>query len=401
LDKERGVKTSYHCPGFKAAGVAAGIKNNGALDLGLIFSTTAAAAAGVYTRNQVQAAPVLLCQDHLAGGSARAVIVNSGNANCYTGAEGRAHAYATAGETSSALQLNIRDVLVASTGVIGVPLPVDRIRSAIPALAAAMHADGFCDFARAIMTTDTVPKLVQKQGVIDGRTFNLLTIAKGAGMLRPDMATMLCFICTDADLDDALLQQALAGAVDKTLNRITIDGDTSTNDTVLALANGVSGVKIRTAPQLEIFNTVLAESLQKISRMLIKDGEGVTKVVEINVRGASSNEAALQIADTVAHSPLVKTAFFGQDANWGRIIAAVGRSGIPIDPDRIDLYFDHVKLVSQGSFCGVDAEAQAASIMQQSEFAVTIDLNAGSGCDAILTSDLSVAYVQINADYRT
>jgi glutamate N-acetyltransferase/amino-acid N-acetyltransferase len=398
---ERSVTTSYHCPGFKAAGVAAGIKKNGALDLGLIFSTTAATVAGVYTRNQIQAAPVLLCKDHLTGGSARAVIVNSGNANCYTGTEGRGHAYATAGETATALQLNIRDVLVASTGVIGVPLPMDRIRSAIPDLTAAAHADGFSDFARAIMTTDTVPKLVQKQGVIDGRTFSLLAIAKGAGMVRPDMATMLCFICTDADLDGNPFQQLLEGAVNKTLNRITIDGDTSTNDTVLALANGVSGVKIRTASQLEIFNAVLAEALQEISRMLIKDGEGVTKVVEINVRGASSNKAALQIADTVAHSPLVKTAFFGQDANWGRIIAAVGRAGIPIDPDRIDLYFDHVKLVSQGSYCGSDAEAQAASILQRSEFAVTIDLNSGSGCDAILTSDLSVEYVQINADYRT
>jgi glutamate N-acetyltransferase/amino-acid N-acetyltransferase len=215
------------------------------------------------------------------------------------------------------------------------------------------------------------------------------------------MATMLCFICTDADLDGASLHKALEGAVNKTLNRITIDGDTSTNDTVLALANGVSGVKVRTAPQLEIFNAVLAEALQEISRMLIKDGEGVTKVVEINVRGASSNKAALQIADTVAHSPLVKTAFFGQDANWGRIIAAVGRAGIPIDPDQIDLYFDHVKLISRGSYCGADAEAQAASVLQRSEFAVTIDLNSGAGCDAILTSDLSVEYVQINADYRT
>ncbi len=395
------INTSYQCPGFKATGIAAGIKKNGVLDLGLIYSTTEAAAAGVYTRNQVQAAPVLLCKDHLTGRTARAVIVNSGNANCYTGAEGRDHAYATAGETASALQLNIRDVLVASTGVIGAPLPMDRIRSAIPDLTSAMHADGFSDFARAIMTTDTVPKLVQKQGVVDGSAFTLLAIAKGAGMLRPDMATMLCFICTDADLDGALLQQALGGAVNQTLNRITIDGDTSTNDTVLALANGVSGVKIRTAPQLDIFKTVLIEALQEISRMLIKDGEGVTKVVEIKVQGASSNREALQVADTVAHSPLVKTAFFGQDANWGRIIAAVGRAGIPIDPDRIDLYFDHVKLVSQGSYCGADAEAQAASILQQPEFSVTIDLNAGSGGDAILTSDLSVEYVKINADYRT
>jgi glutamate N-acetyltransferase/amino-acid N-acetyltransferase len=395
------VERFYQCPGFKAAGVAAGIKKTGALDLGLIYSESAAAAAGVYTRNQIQAAPVLLCKDHLADGMAQAVIVNSGNANCYTGPQGRADANATAGETASALQLNRRQVLVASTGVIGAPLPMDRIRSAIPDMTAAIRAHGFSDFARAIMTTDTVPKLVQKQGQVDGREFTLLAIAKGAGMIRPDMATMLCFICTDADLDNALLQQALEGAVNQTLNRITIDGDTSPNDTVLALANGVAGAKIRNGQQFKLFKRVLAKALQQISRLLVKDGEGVTKVVEIKVRGASSNREALQIADTVAHSPLVKTAFFGQDANWGRIIAAVGRAGIPIDPDRIDLYFDQVQLISQGSYCGADAEAQAASILQRSEFGVTIDLHLGSGCDCILTSDLSVDYVRINADYRT
>jgi glutamate N-acetyltransferase/amino-acid N-acetyltransferase len=391
----------YQCPGFKAAGVAAGIKKNGVLDLGLIFSETTTTAAAVYTRNQIQAAPVLLCKDHLTDGLARAVIVNSGNANCYTGAEGRADADAMAGEAASALQLNPRQVLVASTGVIGVPLPMDCIRSAVPDMVGALRDHGFSDFARAILTTDTVPKLVQKQGAVDGRQFTLLAVAKGAGMMRPDMATMLCFICTDADLDGALFQQALSGAVNQTLNRITIDGDTSTNDTVLALSNGISGVKIRTESQLELFTAILTEALREIARLLVKDGEGVTKVVEINVRGATSNKDALQIADTVAHSPLVKTAFFGQDANWGRILAAVGRAGIPIDPDRIDLYFDHVQLISQGSYCGADAEAQATSILQQNEFGVTIDLHLGSGCDTILTSDMSVDYVKINADYRT
>jgi glutamate N-acetyltransferase/amino-acid N-acetyltransferase len=401
MNMERNVETFYQCPGFKAAGVAAGIKKNGALDFGMICSETTATAAGVYTRNQIQAAPVLLCKDHLTDGIARAVIVNSGNANCYTGADGRADAYATAAETALALQLNRRQVLVASTGVIGVPLPMDRIRSAIPEVATAMRAHGFSDFARAILTTDTVPKLVRKQGMVDGRKFTLLAIAKGAGMMRPDMATMLCFICTDADIDGVLLQQALGEAVNQTLNRITIDGDTSTNDTVLMLANGVSGIEIRTEPQLQIFKGVLTEALQQIARLLVKDGEGVTKVVEISVRGASSNVEALKIAETVAHSLLVKTAFFGQDANWGRIIAAVGRAGIPIDPDRIDLYFDDVQLISQGSYCGADAEDQAASILQRPEFGVIIDLHLGSGCDAILTSDLSADYVRINADYRT
>ena len=395
------MNISFECPGFAAAGIAAGIKKKGVLDLGLIYSTVPAAAAGVFTRNQVQAAPVLLCKDHLAGGAAQAVVANSGNANCYTGADGLDHAYSTAAGVAAALELSANNVLVASTGVIGVPLPMEKLQPAISGLVAAVQPNGFNDFARAIMTTDTVPKLVRKQGRIDGRTVTILAIAKGAGMIRPDMATMLCFICTDAILTDKLLQQALKDAVNRTLNRITIDGDTSTNDTALALANGVSGIEVRTPDQLKLFQTILQEALMDLSRLLIKDGEGVTKVVDISVQGAPTNEGALQIANTVAHSPLVKTAFFGQDANWGRIIAAVGRAGIPIDPDAIDLYFDRVQLIDHGQYCGTEAEAQAATVLHQAEFMVTINLNSGPGCDAVLTSDLSVDYVKINADYRT
>lgn len=395
------MTATCQCPGFEAAGISAGVKKNGAFDLGLIYSTVPATAAGVFTRNQVQAAPVLLCKDHLADAAARAIIVNSGNANCYTGPDGLRDAHATADETASALRLHTREILVASTGVIGARLPMERIRSAIPKLATSAHPDGFRDFARAIMTTDTVPKLVRKQGRIDDRPFTLLAMAKGAGMIRPDMATMLCFICTDADVAAASLRQALGRAVNHTLNRITIDGDTSTNDTALILANGVSGIRVRTAQQLHQFEQVLAEALMDISRMLIKDGEGVTKVVEIRVQGAPTNEQALQIVQTVAHSPLVKTAFFGEDANWGRIVAAVGRAGVPIAPEKIDLYFDQVKLISRGAYCGADAEARAASVLRRPEFRVTIDLNIAAGSDWMLTSDLSVEYVKINADYRT
>lgn len=395
------MTATCQCPGFEAAGIAAGVKKNGAFDLGLIYSTVPAAAAGVFTRNQVQAAPVLLCKDHLADAAARAIIANSGNANCCTGPDGLRDAHATADEAASALRLHTREVLVASTGVIGARLPMDRIRSAIPILATSVHADGFHDFARAIMTTDTVPKLVRKQGRIDDRPFTLLAMAKGAGMIRPDMATMLCFICTDADVAAASLRQTLGHAVNHTLNRITVDGDTSTNDTALILANGVSGIRVRTAQQLHQFERVLAGALMDISRMLIKDGEGVTKVVEIRVQGAPTNEQALQIVQTVAHSPLVKTAFFGEDANWGRIVAAVGRAGVPIAPEKIDLYFDQVKLISRGAYCGTDAEARAATVMRQPEFRVTIDLNIAAGSDWMLTSDLSVEYVKINADYRT
>ena len=238
------MNTTFECPGFAAAGIAAGIKKKGALDLGLIYSTVPATAAGVFTRNQVQAAPVLLCKDHLVGGTAQAVVANSGNANCYTGADGLDNAYTTAAEVAEGLKLSVNDVLVTSTGVIGVPLPMAKVQTAIPDLVAAVKPSGFSEFASAIMTTDTVPKLVKKQGHIDGRTFTILAIAKGAGMVRPDMATMLCFICTDAILTEKILQQALKGTVNRTLNRITIDGDTSTNDTALVLANGISGVSI-------------------------------------------------------------------------------------------------------------------------------------------------------------
>ena len=399
--RENQVNQLKQCAGFRAAGTAAGIKKNAVADLGLIWSEVPAAVAAVFTRNQVQAAPVQLCRQHAANGHAQAVVANSGNANCCTGAQGMADATAMAGAAADVLNLDVDHVLVASTGVIGEPLPVSKIQKAMPGLAAVLRADGFEDFSRSIMTTDTVPKLVQRVGEIDGRSYTLLAAAKGAGMIRPDMATMLCFVCTDADIDAAALQKSLQRAVRRTLNRISIDGDTSTNDTVLVMANGCSGVKVVSPEQLERFQNDLCDLLMDVARRLVKDGEGVTKLVEIRVEGANSTDDAFRITDTVAHSPLVKTAFFGEDANWGRIIAAAGRAGVPLNPEQIDLFFDKVQMVRNGQGCGPDAEASATTVLQQPEFIVTVNLNQGGGRASLLTCDFSVDYVKINADYRS
>lgn len=389
------------CPGFEAAGIAAGIKKSGDFDLGVICSRQPAVVAGLFTRNQVQAAPVLVSKARVAKGTARAVVVNSGNANCYTGDQGMADAEAMAALTAAELKLAPEDVLVASTGVIGAPLPMEKIALAAPDLAAHLASQGFEAFSRAIMTTDTVPKLVQRRGEIDGRPVTLVAVAKGAGMIRPDMATMLCFVCTDARIQGPLLHQSLKEAVDRSLNRITIDGDTSTNDMVLMLANGASCADVETPEQHKIFQALLNDLLADIAHRLVRDGEGVTKVARITVQGAPSDGAAWRIADTVAHSPLVKTAFFGEDANWGRIIAAVGRAGVPLDPQKIDLFFGPVQIVSQGRWCGPEAEARAATVLKQAEFSVTVELNQGRGTDSLLTCDFSLDYVRINADYRT
>ena len=395
------MSETIECPGFEAAGMAAGIKKNGAADLGLIYSRAPATVAGVFTRNLVQAAPVLVSRERVAAGNARAVIVNAGNANCCTGEQGLADARTMASLAAAGLKLPPEEVLVASTGVIGAPLPMAKIQSAAPDLIGGLCPQGFEAFARAIMTTDTVPKLVRRTGEIDGRTVTLVAAAKGAGMIRPDMATMLCFICTDAGISACHLQQSLKMAVDHTLNRITIDGDTSTNDMALALANGTSGASVETAGHQAVFQGLLNDLLMDVGHRLVKDGEGVTKVARIVVRGAPNDEAALRVADTVGHSPLVKTAFFGEDANWGRIFAAVGRSGIPLDPDKIDLFFDQVQVAGAGRWCGPEAESRATAVLKQPEFTVTIDLHQGQGQESLLTSDFSVDYVKINADYRS
>ncbi len=392
---------SITCMGFKAAGVAAGVKKNGNKDLGLIFSEDPAAAAGVFTKNRVQAAPVLLSRERVRSGRCQAVIVNSGNANCCTGEQGLADARRMASLAAKELAVDEDMVLVASTGVIGQPLPMDAVESATPGLARAVRAEGFPDFAEAIMTTDTVPKLVSERSRVGGKDFTVVGMAKGSGMIRPDMATLLCFLCTDIVAEPDLLREALTESVDRSLNRITIDGDTSTNDTAILMANGRSGASITSPEERAAFQVALDTVLLTLARLLVKDGEGVTKLVDIIIKGAPSDSDARTIADTVAHSNLVKTALFGEDANWGRILAAAGRAGIDIDPNVVDMFFDDVKMVAEGTGLGEAAEAEATKVLKKPEFEITVDLGLGDGEASVITCDFSVDYVKINADYRS
>lgn len=389
------------CPGFQAAGVAAGLKKNGKKDLGLIYSEVPLTVAAMFTRNLIKAAPVLLGQQRTANGRCRAVIANSGNANCCTGEQGRRDAIRMGNLVAKGLRVDDDEVLVSSTGVIGEPLPIEKIESAAPGLIAALSPGGLADFAEAIMTTDTVPKILSRTGQVTGKTFTVTGVIKGAGMIRPDMATMLCYVMTDIAARPDVLQKTLAKAVDRSLNRMTVDGDTSTNDTVLLMANGLSKVDLNDPESKEVFQSVLDEVMIGLAQWLIKDAEGATKLVEVVVKGAPTKPAAHKIADTVANSPLFKTALYGEDANWGRILAAVGRAGIPVELEKIDIFFGSVQMVKSGFGCGKEAEAEATRVLQQEEFRVTVDLNLGRETETVFTCDFSLDYVKINANYRT
>ena len=389
------------CPGFKTAGIAAGIKKNGRSDLGLIVSEVPATVAGLFTRNQIQAAPVRLDRERVAGGVCRAVIVNSGNANCCTGAEGYRNAVRMGRAAAGALNVPEAQVLVASTGVIGEPLPVECIESALPGLLRGLKTEGVTDFAEAIMTTDRVPKVVSRQGRLGGRTFTLTGVVKGAGMIRPDVATMLCFLMTDVAAAPDALREMLVAAADRSFNRITVDGDTSTNDTILLLANGLAGAAVDSDDARAAFQAVLDEVMLALAKWVVKDAEGSNKLVEISVRGALSDSDALRIADTIAHSPLVKTALFGEDANWGRILAAAGRAGVPLNPDMVDVFVGPVQMVSRGMGCGKAVEAEATRVLKSDEFCIALDLHLGLGRASVFTCDFSIEYVKINADYRS
>jgi glutamate N-acetyltransferase/amino-acid N-acetyltransferase len=389
------------CKGFLFSGVAAGLKKNGQKDLGLIFSEVPAVVAGVFTTNKVQAAPVLLDRKRIGKGFCRAVIANSGSANCCTGEHGMKDAVSQARLAAEGLNISEELVFVASTGVIGKPLALDNIRAAVPGLVKSLSPGGLDDFAGAIMTTDTVPKIVSKTGKIGGGNFSITGVAKGAGMICPDMATMLCFVCTDAEVSRGVLQKILSSSVKKSFNRITIDGDTSTNDTILLMANGMSGACVKNSAEKEYFSVILDEVLLSLAKMVVKDGEGATKLVDIVVKGAKSAGEAEKIAKTVANSNLVKTALFGEDANWGRIFAAAGRSGVEFDPGIVDIFFDDVMMVNNGIGCGDEAEAKATRILKKPEFAITVDLKRGKGAASVLTCDFSIDYVKINADYRS
>lgn len=389
--------------GFRFSAVEAAVKKPGRLDFAMILSDVPAAVAAVFTTNRVKAAPVLLSMERASRGEARAVVVNSGNANACTGGRGISDAGETARLVAEAAGIPEDSILVASTGVIGKPLPMDRIRGAVSGLVNGLSDGGLGDVARAIMTTDTFAKSESASGEAGGAGYTVAGVAKGAGMIMPNMATLLSFLVTDAAVDPVFLGSLFRRAVDSSFNIISIDGDTSTNDTAVLLANGMAGNPVITpgTPEGERFETCVRSVLLSLARQIVRDGEGATKFVEIRVVGASSTADAKTAAMAVANSMLVKTAFFGQDANWGRILAAVGYSGAEVDQDRVALSFDDVSMVRDGVFVGGDAEERGTEVLRKKEFSVTIDLRLGDGDAVVYTSDISHEYVSINADYRT
>ena len=380
--------------GFLASGICAGIGNKDKLDLALIYSEQEASVAAVFTKNMVKAAPVIVSQAHLGvnGGKARAIVANSGNANACTGNRGMEDAVKIAQFVANELGIEREEILIASTGVIGKRLDMDVIARSIPKLVKGLSADGLGKVAEAIMTTDTFPKISQFQG--DG--YKIIGVAKGAGMIMPDMATMLSFILTDAYIEPEPLKNILLKAVDETFNRITVDGDTSTNDTVIVMANGIAGER-----DVNGFSEGLTMVCKDLARMIVKDGEGASKLVDIVVKGAKSPLDALKAARTVANSNLVKTAIYGEDPNWGRIMAALGRSGIDMETEYVDVWIDDVQIVSSGQAVGDDVEIIASRRMKKDEFSIIIDLKKGPYRDHMFTCDLTHGYITINAEYRT
>ncbi|HXK09837.1 MAG TPA: bifunctional glutamate N-acetyltransferase/amino-acid acetyltransferase ArgJ [Vicinamibacteria bacterium] len=387
--------------GFRAAAVASGIKP-GRLDLALLSADATCAAAGVFTTNLAQAAPVLVAREHLRGGRARAIVVNAGCANAGTGAPGLDDARETAVAAGLALRCPVEEVVVASTGVIGVRLPMEKVRAGIVEASARLSTGGGADAAQAILTTDTRPKEVAVEFRIGSAAALVGGMAKGSGMIAPNMATMLAFFTTDARVETALLQRALREAVGGSLNRITVDGDTSTNDCAVVLASGASpGATIeREGPGFDAFRRALADAASQLARMLVRDGEGVTRTAEVRVEGARTAGEADRIARTVAESPLVKTALHGGDPNWGRILAAVGRAGVRLDPDRVSIWIGDVH-VAEGGAARDYEEPLAAAAMREEPARIRIRLGEGDASGWLWTSDLSHGYVDINAHYRS
>jgi glutamate N-acetyltransferase/amino-acid N-acetyltransferase len=387
--------------GFRAAGVSAGIKTTGAPDLAVIASDSPAHAAAVFTTNRAVAAPVVISREHLARshGVAAAIVVNSGCANACTGAEGLQAARDMATETARHLKCPAEQVLVASTGVIGVALPIEQIRRALPDACRALAADQGGAAARAIMTTDPFPKEAATRISIGGRGVAIGGMAKGSGMIEPMMATMLAFITTDAGVPHRLLQRALGEAVDDTFNAITVDGECSTNDCVMLLANGASGLQVDDSTY-GAFVSGLRDVCRELALGIVRGGEGATKLVTVTVTGAASTSDARRAAKAIANSPLVKTAIHGADPNWGRLIAVAGRAGVEFELDRAAVTIGSIGLFKDGRPYD-EAAPRAAAYLKGKDIAVTVHLGAGSASSTVWTCDLSAEYVRINADYRT
>ncbi len=388
--------------GFLAWGGHVGIKKDPRPDLALIVSVRPAAVAGVFTQNRFPAAPVVWTQKVVKSGRAQAIIANSGAANACTGRNGERVAFEMARAAGDRLGLPPERVCVASTGLIGTAPSIERVRAGLPELVSALSRKGVGRAAEAIMTTDTRPKVCAFQTEIAGRRIRLGGIAKGSGMIHPRMATMLAFVTTDAPIDGPALRPLLREAVDRSFNRITVDGDTSTNDMVLCLANGAAGGKsLHRASERRAFFALLARACRALAMMIVQDGEGATKTIEIRITGARTREEARRAAAAVARSSLVKTAFYGADPNWGRIMAALGTAGIPLDPRRISIRYGEIEVVRGGIGRDEGALRAAKQVLSKSSSTVTIRLGRGRHTDSVWTTDLTERYIEINAAYRT
>lgn len=388
--------------GFTAAGVKAGIKKSGNLDVAVIYTKTQAVVAGTFTQNKVAAAPVYVSKEVVATGTAHAIVANAGCANACTGQQGLDDAHKMAQIAADELGVNANDVIVGSTGVIGVNLPMDKLEAGIKDAVANLSADGSDNAGRAIITTDTHSKSVTCEFELSGKTVRMGAIAKGSGMIRPNMATMLCYITTDIAIDQALLQKAVSGCVEKSFNMISVDGDMSTNDMVIVLANGeANNAKIiEENADYQIFFDKLMMLCTELAKQIAADGEGASKFLTINVKGAKSFADAKTVGMAIANSPLVKTAFFGEDPNWGRVICAVGYSGADMVPEKTVVKFGGITIFANGTGATYDEKA-LAHVMKEKDIVIDIELNMGQEDATVWSCDLSYEYVKINGEYHT
>lgn len=399
---------SFTVPGFLVAAAASGMRYKNRHDLALIVSESdeGATGAGVFTTNLFCAAPVEVCRARLKSRKKfKGILINAGIANACTGEEGLKRAEEMTALAAEALNVPFESILPASTGVIGRQITVRPVEKAMPSLVEKLRRDGWEEAARAIMTTDTIPKMASTKVALGGKTVTIGGIAKGSGMIAPNMATLLAFVCTDAAIDRQVLDYWVRAGAEQSFNRITVDGDTSTNDTLLVLASGRAGnapLADTAGNESRAFGEALGQVLLDLAKQIVVDGEGATKFIEIQVTGAADTDDARRIAYTIAHSPLVKTAFFGEDANWGRIICAAGRAGVPLDPMKATLYFDGVCVFRNGTpVQGADIEEKASYVFRQKSIHVHLDIGMGASSHTTYTCDLSYDYVKINASYRS
>lgn len=393
--------------GVRFATAAAGIKYAGRTDVLLATLSEETSVAGVFTRSKCTSAPVDWCKDRIADGKATALLVNSGNANAFTGKKGRASVDLSADIVANALDCAKSEIFLASTGVIGEPLPAEKFADVVEALKNDQGQANWLDAAKAIMTTDTYPKVATASVDLDGQTVSINGIAKGAGMIAPDMATMLSFIFTDAAISADVLQALLSGETGGSFNAITVDSDTSTSDTVLlfatgaASADGVAPVTSLEDPRVEVLRAALSDVMVDLAHQIVRDGEGARKFVEVRVDGAETDQSAKKIALAIANSPLVKTAVAGEDANWGRVVMAVGKAGEPADRDRLAIWFGDIRVAVEGERDPDYSEEAASEVMKQDDIVIRVDLGLGSGQASVWTCDLTKEYVAINGDYRS